>query len=107
MARCAASGAVASAKLSKFKINPKTLHSATKAKVTFRLSAPAKVAFTLCRISGKKCKRVTKGAPKTLAGKRGTNTIRLKAKGLKRARYRLTAKPAGGKTAQIALRVVR
>ncbi|MDX6659093.1 MAG: hypothetical protein QOH62_3886 [Solirubrobacteraceae bacterium] len=102
-----AGGAVAIAKLSRFKISPKKLHGATKAKVTFTLSAPAKVAFTLCRRSGKKCNRVTKGAPKALAGKKGANTVRLKAKGLKRARYRLSAKPAGGKAAQIALQVVR
>jgi hypothetical protein len=99
--------AIVIAKLSKFKIGPKTLHGATKAKVTFTLSAAAKVTFTLCRRSAKKCTRVTKGAPKALAGKKGANTVRLKAKGLKRARYRLTAKPAGGKAAQIAFQVVR
>jgi hypothetical protein len=97
----------ATATLTKLKIGPKTLHRATKAKVTFRLSAPAKVTFSLCLRSGKKCKRLKKGAPKTFAGKPGPNTLRLKATGLKRGRYRLTAKPAGGKAVQIAFRVVR
>jgi hypothetical protein len=94
------------AKLTKLKIRPKTLHRRTKAKVTFTLSAPARVTFKICKVKGKKCKRLKKGAPKALQGKRGPNTTRLKAKGLKRGRYRLTATPAGGTARRASFRVV-
>jgi hypothetical protein len=94
-------------KLSKLKIKPKTLHRKTKAKVTFTLSAPARVTFKICKRKGKKCKRVKKGAPKALQGKQGTNRVRLKAKGLKPGRYRLTATPTGGTGARVSFRVVQ
>jgi CSLREA domain-containing protein len=93
--------------ISNLKIKPKTLHRRTKAKVTFTLSAPARVTFKLCKRKGKKCKRVKKGAPKALQGKQGANRVTLKAKGLKRGRYRLTATPAGGKGARVSFRVVQ
>jgi hypothetical protein len=78
-----------------------------KGKVTFRLSAPARVRFSLCRVKGKKCARVTKRAPKTMRGRKGANHTKLKIKGLRAGRYRLTATPAGGRAKHAAFRIRR
>lgn len=100
-------GPAAPPKLSNLKIRPRTLHHRTKAKVTFTLSAPAKVTFKICKRKGKTCKRIKKGTPKSLQGKQGANRRRFGAKPLKPGRYRLTATPAGGKGVRVSFRVVR
>ena len=51
--------------------------------------------------------RVTKRAPKTMNGKQGANHTKLKIKGLRTARYRLTATPAGGRARHATFRIKR
>jgi hypothetical protein len=59
------------------------------------------VRFSLCRFKGKRCKRLKTGAPKTLAGKQGANSVRFAVKRLRPGRYRLTATPKGGKAVRV------
>ena len=77
--------------------------------MTFTLSAPARVRFSLCRFKGatKVCKRVKKGAPKAVSGKQGANRTRLTLRRLRPGRYRLTATPAGGRAKRATFRVKR
>ena len=59
------------AKLSKLKIKPKTLHHKTKAKVTFTLSAPAKVTFKICKRQGQEVQARQEGRAQDAAGQAG------------------------------------
>jgi hypothetical protein len=71
----------------------------TKARLTFRLSAAARLAIVIER-RGKAVRRLA------VHGKAGANSLQLSAAGLKPGRYTLVLAPAGGKAIMLKFAVV-
>ena len=92
--------------LTALKLSPAKFLSGAKLKISFRLNRGAKVKFKLKRKTGKRLV-VAAGAPRSFEARAGKNRRPWKPRGLIPGRYRLLAKPIGGKIKRIGFTVLK